>query len=576
MMTEKNLPDAGRLIEGYENTGYHHYEELGEDFPNSIWYDELPDREVTGVLKACRYVNGRLLQTYSEKENHVGVIAATRLGKTTSYVIPAVLSFARAKNKKSMIISDPKGEIYRHTAAALEREGYRILFLNFRDHRHSECWNPMTPIFRKYQAVYSIYDRIELVDTEAGPRNRLDGKIYEEQAQLDEAIERWVGLMTEEVGNDIDQLATMIAPTCKSSDPYWEDCGRELLKAFFWAMLEDSRPELLGSSGRTPITEETFSFATVITLMGQLNKSEDDFDGGYFTSRPVTSRAYQIEKSVIPERAQTTRQCITSVFTSQMAIFRESAMRLVTSCNSFEMSVLTDEQPVALFIDYRDELKVHFKVISLFIQDAYRYLIEHANSEPDGKRKVPFYFILDEFGNFPPMKDFETTISACAGRNIFFILIVQSYAQLNSVYGDSVAAIIRDNLNMHVFFGSNNPQTLEEFSKECGEFTRISPASVLNGDGPEIDSYRFETIRLVPKSRLSRFVPGECIVTEANCGYVLFSRLERYYLCKEFTDIPLSDEKEYVGKADPFHPKYTYRLPVAKSEPQRRRYGFDF
>ena len=109
MMTEKNLPDAGRLIEGYENTGYHHYEELGEDFPNSIWYDELPDREVTGVLKACRYVNGRLLQTYSEKENHVGVIAATRLGKTTSYVIPAVLSFARAKNKKSMIISDPRG-----------------------------------------------------------------------------------------------------------------------------------------------------------------------------------------------------------------------------------------------------------------------------------------------------------------------------------------------------------------------------------------------------------------------------------------------------------------------------------
>ncbi len=551
---------TNELLNGYENTKYYHYDELGEAFPNSFWYDELPEHEVTGVLKSCRYVNGRLLQTYSEKDNHVGVIAATRLGKTTSYVIPTVQSFARAKNKKSMIVSDPKGEIFRHTAAMLRKEGYTILFLNFRDYKHSECWNPLTPIYRKYHSIFDVYNEIEVVDTENGPRNRLRGKIYENQAELDEELEQWENLMMEEVGNDIDDLATMIAPTCKQTDPYWEDSGRELLKAFIWGMLEDSRPELLGDSGRTQITEETFSFATIITLMGLLNKSEVDFDGGYFTERPKTSRAYQIEKATIPVNAQTTRQCITSVFSSQMSIFRECAMRLVTSCNSFDMNILTEDKPVALFIDYRDELKVHFKVISLFIQDAYRLLIEHANRQPDGKRKIPFYFILDEFGNFPPMNDFETTISACAGRNIFFILIVQSYAQLNSVYGDAVAAIIRDNLNMHIFFGSNNPQTLEEFSRECGQYTRVAPASALNGKGAEMDYYQFETIQLIPKSMLAHFSPGECIVTEANCGYVLFSKLERYYLCKEFTDMPLSDEKEYSGAANPFDKKYIYHL----------------
>ncbi len=569
------MTTTNELLNGYENTKYYHYDELGESFSNSFWYDELPEHEVTGVLKACRYVNGRLLQTYSEKENHVGVIAATRLGKTTSYVVPTVLSFARAKNKKSMIISDPKGEIYRHTASTLRAEGYELLFLNFRDYKHSECWNPLTPIYRKYHSIFNIYNEIEVVDTENGPRNRLHGKIYESQAELDEELRRWENLMMEEVGNDIDSLAIMIAPTSKANDPYWEDSGRELLKAFLWAMLEDSRPELLGDSGRTQITEETYSFATIITLMGLLNKSDHDFDGGYFTNRPKTSRAYQIEKATIPEEARTTRQCITSVFSTQMSIFRESAMRLVTSCNSFDMGVLTGKKPVALFIDYRDELKVHFKVISLFIQDAYRLLIEHANSEPDGKRKVPFYFILDEFGNFPPMKDFETTISACAGRNIFFILIVQSYAQLNSVYGDAVAAIIRDNLNMHIFFGSNNPQTLEEFSKECGQYTRLAPASALNGKEPEMDNYQFETIPLIPKSMLAHFSPGECIVTEANCGYVLFSKLERYYLCKEFTDMSLSDEKQYVGKANPFDAKYTFRLDMKDSMQSGRRSFFD-
>ncbi len=567
------MTTTNELMQGYENTRYVHYDELKENFPNSFWYDELSEHEVTGVLKACRRVGGRLLQTYSEKENHVGVIAATRLGKTTSYVVPTVLSFAKAKNKKSMIVSDPKGEIYRHTASTLRREGYEILFLNFRDYKHSECWNPLTPIYRKYQSIFDIYREIEVVDTPNGPRNRLHGIIYEDQEELNEEIAQWTNLMTEEVGNDIDEIAMMVCPTVDTKDPYWEDSAREFLKAYLWAMLEDSRPELLGDSGRTQITEDTFSFATIITLMSTLNQSDSDFDGGYFSERSASSRAYQIERATIPEFAKTTRQCITSMFSSRMAIFRESAMRLVTSCNSFDMSILTGEKPVVLFIDYRDELKVHFKVISLFIQDAYRFLIEHANNEPDGRRKVPFYFVLDEFGNFPPMKDFETTISACAGRNIFFILIVQSYAQLNSVYGDAVAAIIRDNLNMHVFFGSNNPQTLEEFSRECGQFTRIAPSSVLNGKGTEMDAYQFETIPLIPKSMLAHFSPGECIVTEANCGYVLFSKLERYYLCKEFTDMPLSDEKQYIGKANPFNRKYTYRL---AEKDGKRKHSFDF
>ncbi len=553
------------LMQGYENTQYYHYGDLPEDFPTSVYYDDLPNTEVKGVLKANRYVNGRLLQTYSEKENHVGVIAATRLGKTTSYVIPTVESFAKAKNKKSMIISDPKGEIYRHTASTLEQEGYTILLLNFRDYRHSECWNPLTPIYRKFQSIYAIYDEVELVETPDGMRNSLRGRIYESQKALDEEIDRWMSLMLEDVGNDIDNIATMVAPTVNMRDPYWEDAARELLKAFLWAMLEDSRPEV-EKTKRTRITEDTFSFATIITLMNLLNNSDGDFDSGYFLKRPQSSRAYQIVKSTIPERAQTTRQCITSMFSSRLAVFRETAMRLVTSCNSFDMTILTGDKPVALFIDYRDELKVHFTVISLFVQDAYRMLIEHANMQENGKRDIPFYFILDEFGNFPAMKDFETTISACAGRNIFFILIIQSYAQLNGVYGDAVAAIIRDNLNMHIFFGSNNTQTLKEFSLECGQVTRLSPISALNGKADEIEMFQIETIPLIPQSMLSHFKEGECIVTEANCGYVLFSKLERYYLCKEYTSMPLKSEKEYYGKADPFQKKYIYVLPETSDD----------
>ncbi len=546
------MEDTKNILSGYENTAYIHYSDM-TTLPNTVEYSEIDKKTMTGVLKASGYVGGKLMQTYTGQESHVGVIAATRLGKTTSYVVPTILSFARQPMKRGMIISDPKGEIYRLTSETLRSEGYKVVLLNFRDYEHSECWNPLTPVFRKYRKAADIYDEVGVTDTENGPRNVFRGKVYESQEELEREIGLAKTMMLDEVGNDIDTLAVMLMPTQDMKDPYWENSARELLKAFLWAMLEDS------DNAQNPITEDTFSFSTILRLVGTIHsgKGISFNDGGYFTDRDENSRAYQLAKNTVIENGDVTSACILAVFNTGIAVFRDCAMRLVTSCNSFDMSSF-DDGPVAVYIDYRDEVKVHYQIISLFIQDAYRYLIARATEKPDGKLEVPFYFILDEFGNFPAIKDFETTISACAGRNIWFILIIQSYAQLNSVYGESVAGIIKDNLNMHVFFGSNNPDTIESFSRECGQRTRISPLSALNGNGADIDNYYIETIPLVPKSMLSHFQAGECIITEANSGYVMFSKLERYYMCAEFKDLKLASEKEYRCGVNPFDKRYTY------------------
>ena len=559
------MEDTNDILKGYDNTKYIHYTD-SETLPNTVDYAELGKKAMSGVLKASFHKNGQLIQTYTGQENHVGVIAATRLGKTTSYVMPTILSFAKQQMKRSMVISDPKGEIYRLTSETLRAEGYKVILLNFRDYVHSECWNPLTPIFRKYRKAVTIYDEVGVVDTTNGPRNIFRGVIYDNQAELDQTIELAKTMMIEEVGNDIDTLALMFMPTVSQKDPYWENSARELLKAFIWAMLEDS------DKADNPITEDTFSISTILTILNSIHsgKGVSFNDDGYFTDREKSSRAYQIAKNTVIENGDVTSSCILAVFNTGISIFRDCAMRLVTSCNSFDMSELT-VGPVAIYIDYRDEVKVHYQIISLFIQDAYRYLIEQATNSPSGKLDTPFYFVLDEFANMPPIKDFETTISACAGRNIWFILIIQSYAQLNSVYGTAVAEIIKDNLNVHIFFGSNNPATLDAFSKECGQQTRISPLSALNGKGADIDTYHIETIPLIPKSMLSHFQPGECIITEANSGYIMFSKLERYYLCDEFKNLKLASEKEYKCGVDPFNKRYTYTFAKKK-----KRNPFDF
>ncbi|MCH5156350.1 MAG: type IV secretory system conjugative DNA transfer family protein [Clostridiales bacterium] len=560
------------ILRGYENTKLLHYKDMSGDFENTVAYDELHRKKVSGVLKASRYVNGQLLQTYSKQENHVGVIAATRLGKTTQYVVPTILSYAHQKEKRSMIISDPKGELYRNLSETLRAEGYNVKLFNFRDFLHSECWNPLTPIFKKYMRACNMEDEIEIVETSNGARNRFQGVVYESQVKLDRAVEQLKKIAMEDVGNEIDNLALRIISTEKNTDPYWEDSARDLLRAGIWAMLEDTKP----TDGTAPITEETFSFRTLLAIMDSMRDGNETRynDNGYFSSRKKDSRAYTIAKNCILENAPNTRKCIVSTFNAKMSVYKSGEVRLITSCNSFDFGEMVSDRPIAIFISYRDELKAHYQVISALIQSAYNFLIEYANNRPTGKLDVPFYFILDEFGNFPAITDFETVISACGGRNIFFILILQSYAQLNNVYGKDVAEIIRDNLNVHVFIGSNNPLTLKEFSTECGEFTRIAPVSALNGSKEEIETYQVETISLVPKSALSSLAVGECIVTEANCGYVLFSKLERYYQCKEFSNLPQAVESAYVCSSNPLDDKFVYNTPERRNS--GKKFDFDF
>lgn len=548
------------FFSGYENSVLESYDSHGGISGKTTAYIDLGTQYVPGVLIANYHRNGRLEQVYSADESHVGVIAATRMGKTTSYVIPTIVSFAKQKEKRSMLIADPKGELYRKTAATLKEQGYKVMLLNFRNYRNSECWNMLTPIFRKYQKAHNTADEVRVVKGSDPELYVFQDKFYSDISEVKREVDTLRKIRMEDVNNDIDLLANMFLTT-EGKDPYWEDAAREFLKAFIYAMLEDS----VDPAAKRPITEDTFSFNTIFNIYSTFGGDSGDRysaynDRGYFSSRSVDSMAYKLAYGSVIGNAPTTRKCVVSMFAAKLAGMRESTVRLLTSCNSFDMSELTSDKPVALFINFRDEVRAHYDVISLFLQDAYRLLIEKANGMPDGKLKVPFYFILDEFGNFPKMRDFESTISACAGRNIFFVLIVQSYAQLNCVYGKDVAEIIRDNLNVHVFFGSNNPGTLEEFSRECGQFTRISPASVLSGKGADIEHYQTETIPLMPKSRLASLAPGECIVTEAASGRVRLSSMERYFMCKELKDLPNSDISEYKCPIDPLDKKYIYNF----------------
>lgn len=555
------------LTNGYENTKLIKYNDITKDFPNTYYYDELKDKYIPGVLKCNMKVDGRLIQTYSPIEHHVGVIAGTRLGKTTSYVIPTIISFAKQKIKRSMIISDPKGEVYRVTKKTLENEGYTIKLLNFRDFNHTEYWNPLLPIYDKYQEIVNLTNEVK--ETKKGYIFR--NKIFTSSKELN----KYISIKKNELRGDLNCLISSTArqfmtPSI-SDDPYWENAAEQLLRAFIWAMLEDSDESTRVAN---KITRETFSFATIFRIYNTFEKNDKEVDDyGYFTKRNHNSEAFKLSNNTFINNAPNTRACVVSCFEANVRVLNDVSIRTITSYSTFDPEELTDG-PIALFICFKDEDRTHYGLIGQFIQSCYKTLIKKADETKNNKLDVPFYFILDEFGNFPKFPDFDTTISACAGRNIYFMLILQSYAQLYNSYDEKTAQIIKDNLNVKIFLGSNNTQTLDEFSEELGKYSRISPTSVFKGDNKNLSNYDIETIRLVPISDLSYIKPGECFVKEVNSEYVMKSYLVRYYECSEFINLEQSSINDYETYVDIFSERFEYNLTRINSN--KRSYRFEY
>jgi hypothetical protein len=56
-------------------------------------------------------------------------------------------------------------------------------------------------------------------------------------------------------------------------------------------------------------------------------------------------------------------------------------------------------------------------------------------------------------------------------------MIIQSYAQLNNVYGDTVADIVKGNCGIKMFIGSNDMNTCKEYSELCGNITVVTSST---------------------------------------------------------------------------------------------------
>lgn len=374
------------------------------------------------ILKEKNYKAGGVPLILNKKEayvnngeDHTIIIGSTGSGKTECGILPTARILAKAG--ESMIITDPKGEIYQKTGALLKEEGYNIILLNFRDPQKGNSWNPFT----------------------------LPYKFYKE-GKNDKAME-----LLEDLGANI-----LTDPNSKANDPFWENASKDYFTALSMGLFEDAPEDAININS-----------INLMVTQGDHKFGRSFYDREYFSMKGEDTPIYNKASAVI-NTAQDTKAGVLSTFRTKTGIFSSrDALSEMLARSDFDMSKIGREK-TAVFMMIHDEKKTYHALLTIFVKQVYESLIDEAFKCEGGRLPIRTNFLLDEFANMPALKDVDSMITASRSRNIRFTFIIQNFSQLNQVYGADMAETIKGNCNIH-FLLTTELKALEEISKLCGD-----------------------------------------------------------------------------------------------------------
>ena len=384
-----------------------------------------------------------------DSEFHNLVIGSTGSGKTTAIIYPMIELLA--KHGESMILTDPKGELYEKKSNMLRAHGYNIILLNFRDPGKGNAWNPLTLPYKLWKG-----------------------------GNQDKAIE----LLEDLAANILYDEAN------KNSDPFWEKTSADYFSGLSIGLFEDAEEDQINLNS-----------ISLMTTVGEEKLGGSTYIKEYFNTKDPNSPEYVSASSTILAPSDT-KMSILAVFKQKIKLFASRAnLSEMLSYSDFSIEDI-GKRKTALFIVIQDEKKTYHSLVTILIKQIYETLIDVAQS-CGGALPIRTNFLLDEFANMPPLKDVTTMITAARSRLMRFTMIIQNFAQLNEVYGEHDAETIKGNCGNMIYLISTELRALEEISKMCGEI------KVKTGKD---DDKKEETRPLITISDLQKLKMNEVII----------------------------------------------------------------
>lgn len=370
------------------------------------------------------YDSNKNIVYYDWSDSHALVFGSTGSKKSRLIVMPTVHMLAAAG--ESMIISDPKAEIFQRSSEYLSRKGYEIYVINLRTPELGNAWNPL-------YIPYCFY----------------------KSGEIDKACE---------LVNDIAYNLTLADISLK--DPFWDYSAGDLLSGLILLLFKYCKLNNL--------SDQSVNIENLLQLRQEL------FDEKAKREHPLWKIA--MEDTVIASALVGTKTALERTKASILCTFDEKIRFLamsnsligMLSDNDFDISSIRYKKS-AIYLIVPDEKTTYHRIVSMFIKQSYEYLIYKSYTSIDTQHAfLRINYILDEFSSLPPIKDFPAMISAARSRNIRYMLVIQSQHQLASRYADEAQTILANCMNWY-FLTSREVNLLENISALCGTDDKGKP-----------------------------------------------------------------------------------------------------
>lgn len=469
------------------------------------------------------------IERYPTNNLYIGI---TRSGKGEEHVFPNLDILTRASVKSSLIIGDPKLELYKSSKKTLEERGYKVYLFNLDDPLHSMGYNPLTIIKETYcsgdyadaeMLANSLSFSIFRPDECSGDEKYFAGAAAGLLAAMVLAL---IEDCIEEDKNTNRKRYELYKEKRAAYDKLPEDM-RNAERTHYLQRSQDTSADLISASyidtippeipfSELKVAENQINMFSIINIFSELAVINIDQNNTaldlYFTTRPPMDRAKlkYLSTKVAGDR---TKGSIYSTMSEKLLIFTYENIAKMTCDSSFNLRDLGfGEQPIALFFNTPDYDKSNHFLASVLIRQLYFVLAKAATREMSGKCLRPVKFLLDEFGNLPAIENMQGIITVCLGRNISFDLYVQDYMQLENLY-DKTAAIIQSNCANTFYIMAGDTDTAERFSKMLGNKTVVD----IQRSGHRLEfgkTFTETTIEqpLMNPAQLLRLQPGECVI----------------------------------------------------------------
>lgn len=327
--------------------------------------------------------------------------------KTQSFVLTNMLNITDC----SIVVTDPKGEVYEKTAKIKEAQGYEVRVVNFKHMDLSDHYNPFGYVRR-----------------------------------------------------DLD--ATTVANTIVSAknDPkrkdIWFNAQLGLLKALILYAKTEFHPGKRNMEGILDFLQEFDPEAN------DEGDSELDMKFMALDKRHPARRSYELGFKKSQEK---TRASIIISLLTTIGDYVDDEVAAFTSNNDFFFEDIGTRK-VALYVLIPTMDSTWEGLINLFFTQMFQelYILGDKNG---AKLPVPTVFLLDEFPNLGKFNNYEEFLATCRGYRIACCTILQNNTQLMDKYGKDKAESILGNCAIKICLGNVNDTTAAYFSNLMGKAT---------------------------------------------------------------------------------------------------------